>query len=178
MYEIRIHGRGGEGAKTAARIIGTACFLEGKKAQDFAIYGSERRGAPVMSFVRIDTKEILERGYITSPDLVAVMDPSLFSVAKPLDGLKKGGILLVNGKKKPEVGAGAKAYWVDMSKIALENLGKEIIDSTIVGGIAKLSGIAKLESVSRAMEIELEKFGADEIKKNISAAKACWEALP
>lgn len=178
MYGIRIHGRGGEGAKTAARIIGTACFLEGKKVQDFAIYGSERRGAPVMSFVRIDDREILERGYITNPDLVAVMEPSLFTVAKPLDGLKKNGILLVNSKKKPEIQTSAKLYWMDMSKIASETLGRDLIDSAIVGGIAKLSGVASLESISKAIEAELEKLGAEEIKKNTNAAKACWDALP
>lgn len=176
MYGIRIHGRGGQGAKTAARIIGRACFLEGKETQDFAIYGSERRGAPVMGFVRIDDRKILERGYITHPDLVAVMDDTLFSVTNVLDGLGKG-ILLVNTAKGTEVKTKALVHTIDLTELALKETGHDIPDTAIAAAIAKISGIARLESILKAIEIELGRFEKEEIEKNKRLAQKAWEQV-
>ncbi len=176
MYGIRIHGRGGQGAKTAARIIGRACFLEGKETQDFAIYGSERRGAPVMGFVRIDDRKILERGYITHPDLVAVMDDTLFSVTNVLDGLGKG-ILLVNTAKKMSIKTKAEVHTIDLTELALKETGRDIPDTAMAAAIAKISGIASMESILKAIEIELGRFEKEDIEKNKRLAQKAWEQV-
>ena len=176
MYGIRIHGRGGQGAKTAARIIGRACFLEGKETQDFAIYGSERRGAPVMGFVRIDDKKILERGYIEKPDLVAVMDDTLFNVTNVLDGLVKG-IIIVNTTKKIALKTKAEIHTIDITELALKETGHEIPDTATAAAIAKISGVAGLGSILKAIEIELGRFEKKDIEKNKRLAQKTWEQV-
>jgi len=173
MYGIRIHGRGGQGAKTAARIIGRACFLEGKETQDFAIYGSERRGAPVMGFARIDDKRILERGYITRPDLVAVMDDTLFDAANVLGGLGKG-ILIVNTARDADIRTKAQVHRIDITELALKETGHDIPDTAMAAAIAKISGIARLESVLKAIEIELGRLEKEDIEKNKRLAQKAW----
>ncbi len=174
MYGVRIHGRGGQGAKTAARIIARACFLEGKETQDFAIYGAERRGAPIMSFVRIDDKRILTRGYITHPDLVAVMDETLLNTVDVTQGLGKG-VLFVNTSKKLKMKTNAKVYTAGLTDMAFRMIGADITDTALVGGIAKISGIARLESILKAIGIELAKLGEEKVKKNRELAKIAWE---
>ena len=89
MYKIRIHGRGGQGAKLAAKIIGSAAFLEGYEVQDFSLYGAERRGSPVTAFVRVDNEKIFERGYIQDPDCVIMLDETLLGIVDVTEGLKK-----------------------------------------------------------------------------------------
>lgn len=174
MYGIRIHGRGGQGAKTAARIIGRACFLEGKETQDFAIYGSERRGAPVMGFVRIDDRKILERGYIDRPDLVAVMDDTLFKVTNVLGGLGKG-LLIVNTAKGTHIKTKAQVHTIDITELALKETGHEIPDTAMAAVIAKIGKIAKLESILKAIETEMSRFEKEEIEKNKRLAQKAWE---
>ena len=98
MLRVRFHGRGGQGAKVANRILGTAAFIEGYHAQDFPLYGAERRGAPIAAFTRISREQILERGVISNPDVVIIMDETLLDdpLAHPLSGLKQGGTVFVN----------------------------------------------------------------------------------
>src|SRR5574337_1184113 len=98
MLRLRFHGRGGQGAKVASRVLGTAAFLEGYYAQDFPLYGAERRGAPISAFTRISKEPILERGVITEPDIIMIMDETLLDdmQAHPLSGLPDGGIVFVN----------------------------------------------------------------------------------
>lgn len=173
MYEIRLHGRGGQGSKTAARILGRACFLEGKQVQDFSIYGAERRGAPVSSFVRVDDKEILERGQLTNPDAVIIMDETLLNMMDVTKGLKKGGIVFLNSaaEKAPVSGA----HILDVSGIALEHTGHNIISAVVTGGFAKLTGICSKASLKKAIGIELAKLPPAVLKKNIDGAMECWE---
>lgn len=174
MYGIRIHGRGGQGAKTAAKIIARACFLEGKETQDFAIYGAERRGAPIMSFARIDDKRILTRGYIMHPDLVAVLDDTLLNTVDVTKGLEKG-VLFINTTKKLKIKTKARVHTADLTDLALRAIGADITDTALVGGIAKISGIARLESILKAIEIELGKLGEKKVKKNQELAEIAWE---
>jgi pyruvate ferredoxin oxidoreductase gamma subunit len=102
MLEIRFHGRGGQGAVTSAELIAIAAVGKGKYAQAFPSFGPERRGAPVVAFCRVDEKKILIRAKIYDPDVVVVLDPGLITLVNPLEGLKEGGILIVNTKKSPE----------------------------------------------------------------------------
>src|SRR4030042_6164179 len=101
MFEIRFHGRGGQGAVTAAEITALAAFLEGKYPQSFPAFGLERRGAPVAAFLRIDDKKITIRQAIYVPDFIAVMDATLLGAAPTLAGLKPAGGLLVNTQTTP-----------------------------------------------------------------------------
>ena len=187
MYQIRIHGRGGQGGKTASKIIGTAAFMDGKFVQDFPKYGAERRGAPVFSFTRIDDKPIESRGYIYEPDAVIGLDESLMEMPSVgvLDGLKKEGYLIINSgesadliKKKYKVNA--KVVSVNATDIALEILGKPIPNAVITGAFAKVTKIVSMNSLKKAIEHELEARGTisrDIIDKNISGAEKCAEVV-
>src|SRR5574341_1375381 len=103
MLRVRFHGRGGQGAKVASRILGTASFFEGYYVQDFPLYGAERRGAPIAAFTRISKEPILERGVISRPDIAIIIDETLLEdqLAMPLSGLKEGGIVFVNTTHSP-----------------------------------------------------------------------------
>ena len=103
-YRIRFHGRGGQGAKVASRILGTTAFLGGFYAQDFPLYGAERRGAPILACTRISSEPILERGVVSDPDGIIILDETLLddTAANPLSGLKNGGIVFINTTHTPE----------------------------------------------------------------------------
>jgi pyruvate ferredoxin oxidoreductase gamma subunit len=178
MYQIRIHGRGGEGGKTAARILSTAAFLEGKEVQDFSVYGAERRGAPVVSFCRINNKKILVRGYVHEPDAVLVLDDTLPNVVDVEHGLKPNGIMLINSPKPAkefteDFETKAKVHTVDATQIALDVIGKPIPNATILGGFVKLTNIVKLESLKKGITEEVH--GKKAIRdKNIKSAVKCY----
>ena len=122
MFEIRIHSRGGQGGVTAARLLAMAALHDGKYATACPFYGAERRGAPVVSFVRIDDHPIRVYSQIRDPDLVIVLDASVMETVDVLNGLKKGGRVLINSAHKPDF-AGFSTYNVDLTGIALkENL--------------------------------------------------------
>ena len=101
MIEIRFHGRGGQGAVLASEMLAQAAFLDGKVPQSFPFFGVERRGAPVTAYARIDEKLISVRTSITAPDIVVVLDPGLLKTQPVADGLKPGGLVLVNSRKPP-----------------------------------------------------------------------------
>ena len=183
MLRVRIHGRGGQGAKTASRILGNAAFNDGYYVQDFPIYGAERRGAPVTAFTRFSDSEITERGFIFSPDVVAVMDDSLLAdpLANPLAGLRKGGCAVVNTTKSPNMVSSRKDVTVvpvDLTGKALEYLGKPILSAGIVAAVARIAGI-KEQSLLTAVADELAEVGlsGELIKKNIEFAKAVYGVL-
>jgi len=182
MQEIRLHGRGGQGVRFAARILARALFLSGYQTQDFAIYGAERRGAPVTSFVRADKKTILERGYIFEPDIVVLLDDTL-NFSSVSGGLK--GIMLINSHRKPEYfsrmrgetsGIG-KIYCIDAAQIALRIIGKPIANAAILGALAKIMSM-DMKKLEEAARMEFEEEGLKEIaQKNIEAAIMCYEAI-
>ncbi len=187
MYQIRIHGRGGQGGKTASKIIGTAAFLDGKFVQDFPKYGAERRGAPVAAFTRIDDKPIEARGYIYDPDAIIVLDESLLEMPLlgVLDGLKENGLLIVNSKSNPDdikkkYKVTAKVITAPATDIALQTLGKPIPSAVITGTFAKSTGIISMKSLKKAIEEELGERGTiskEIIDKNIEGAMKCAEAV-
>ncbi len=182
-------GRGGQGAKTAARVIGTAAFLEGKQAQDLPIYGAERRGAPVFSFVRIDDDFIGMRGYIPNPDMVVVLDDSLFTMpgANATKGLKPEGTLVTNSSKSEaeirkiaNVDKRTNVVIVNATSIALETIGKPIPNLALLGAVVSATGAVKLDSLEAAIRKEMtEEKGMPEEKilKNIEAARKCHETV-
>ena len=159
MFEIRFHGRGGQGSVVASEILAEAVFREGKDVQSFPFFGVERRGAPVMAFTRIDEKPIRVRMSIYEPDCVVVLDPSLLKSQNVTVGLKKGGIVLVNSDKRPEdlgLAFNGKVATVDATGIALKHgLGSRtapIVNTAILGALSKVTGVVKLDSIRTAIE--------------------------
>ena len=181
---MRFHGRGGQGAKTASRILGGAAFNDGRFAQDFPIYGAERRGAPVTAFTRFSDEEIRERGFIFSPDISAVMDDSLISdpMANPFAGLRKGGVAVVNttkpsGSVLPDRDD-VTVITVDLTGIALKVLGKPILSAGIAAAAARIAGVRK-EALLSALEEELGDIGlsSEMVAKNVEFATAIYREI-
>lgn len=171
MLEIRFHGRGGQGAVTAARLLAEAAFLEGKHAQAFPFFGAERRGAPVLAFARIDDKQIRVRTQIYEPDYVVVLDPLLPEAVDVASGIKQGGIIVLNSKKSMQF-PHAKTAFVDATSIAMATLGVQITNTAMLGAFAKATGLVTLESL---IEVIKRYFSSKLAKKNISAIKAAYE---
>ncbi len=177
LIEIRWHGRGGQGGVTSAELVAKAAINEGKYAQAFPAFGAERRGAPVMAFVRIsDDKPIRVRSEVTEPDLVVVLDSSLLRVVNVTSGLKANGMLIVNSKKRPEQ-LGQESDFncsiatIDATKIAREVLGVTIVNTSMIGALIKAAGVVNLESLIEPLK---KRFGrlAD---RNIDAMKRAYE---
>jgi pyruvate ferredoxin oxidoreductase gamma subunit len=186
MLRIRFHGRGGQGMKTASRIVGTAAFHEGRYVQDAPVYGAERRGAPVTAFTRIDDHPLLERGMITSPDIVVVADDTLLDdvQARPLQGLTAGGTALINSTQSPE--ALRERYTMrgpvgvmDGTELALAHTGSLAALSVALGAATcHVAGLGAA-SVEQAVREELERLGLDtgQIKKNLPLAQICYSQI-
>ncbi len=159
MREIRFHGRGGQGAVVASELLAQAAFLDGKEPQSFPFFGVERRGAPVTAYARIDDRPIGLRTSIVAPDVVVVLDPGLLGTTPVTDGLKPGGLLLVNSARPPErlaVPPGVYRATVDATAIAVEHgLGSRtmpIVNTTVLGALARASGVVSLEALQRAID--------------------------
>ncbi len=177
MYEVRFHGRGGQGAVTAANILAIAAVKQGFYAQSFPYFGVERRGAPVQAFTRIDTRKIDVRMNVYNPDAVVVLDPSLMDVIDVTEGLKEGGIIVINTAKEPkEFNLGNyKVATVDATKIALEHklgsMAAPIVNTAILGAYAKAVGNVKIDYVVEAIR---ENAPAKK-EENALAAKDAYE---
>lgn len=171
MIEIRIHGRGGQGAVTSAELIATAAINQGNFAQAFPSFGPERRGAPVQAFARIDKKRIRTREKIYHPDVVLVLDPTLFKITKVTDGLKENGIVILNSNLSEEEirkllgDYKGRLALVDATKIAIEELGLPITNTTMLGAFIKATGLIKVKYMEDALK---ERFGKL-AEKNIKA---------
>lgn len=145
MIEVRFHGRGGQGAVTAAELAAQAVINEGRYAQGFPNFGPERRGAPVTAFLRVSETPIYLREKIEQPDVVVVLDASLLDMVDVCHGLKPGGILVLNGQS-PDIGAFTDRYQVaivDAGRIAMETIGVPITNTAIIGALIKASPLAK-----------------------------------
>ena len=178
MIEIRFHGRGGQGSVVASKVLADAAFREGNDVQAFPYFGVERRGAPVTAFTKIDKKNIRNKAMIYEPDVVVVLEASLVSAVDVTNGLRKGGTVVINSDRDPEVMAKElgveKVGCVDATKIALENrLGSRvspIVNTALVGAIAKATGIVKIDSVVDAI-MTLPRYP----ERNAKAAKQAYE---
>lgn len=171
MKEIRLHGRGGQGAVIAAQILTRAFYAEGKYASSFPMFGFERRGAPVAAFTRVDDKPIREKSQIYTPDCLLVLAPSLEGLPMLFDGLKREGILVMNSVKLPEkilhgnlriVGA------VNATAIAQEEIGMPATNTCMLGAFAKTTGWVKLASVLAAFE---DYFKGKLLERNVRSAE-------
>ena len=171
MIEIRIHGRGGQGVKKSAMLIARAAFLKGYVTQDFALYGAERRGAPVTSFVRIDKKKIGTRGYIFEPDYIINLDESIDHDVV-LNGAKKSTKVIIN-TLEPIKGE----YHVNATDICLKETNINIPNIAMLGAFAKVSKIFNFNELKKAVEIEFSHKNKEIINKNINAAKKCYEKV-
>jgi pyruvate ferredoxin oxidoreductase gamma subunit len=175
MIEIRLHGRGGQGVVTAAELLASAAFSDGKHTQAFPTFGSERMGAPVASFVRISDSPIRIRSQIYEPDYVIVQDPTLIGTVDVFAGLKKGGLVLINTEKKPEelkLKGADNVKCVPATQIALEILGRPIPNTVMIGAFAGLTGLVSMDGIVKAMA---HKFKAEIVEKNKLAAEKAYK---
>jgi 2-oxoacid:acceptor oxidoreductase gamma subunit (pyruvate/2-ketoisovalerate family) len=180
LREIRIHGRGGQGAVTAAQLLAHAAHIEGKYVQAFPYFGAERRGAPVKAFARISDAPILLHSQVYNPDYVVVLDPQLYKIIDVTEGLKKDGIIVMNTTKKPSELElkGWRVATVDATGIALElNLrvaGLPVVNTSILGAFAAATGEVRLESVLKAI---MENWRGSAGEKNARAAELAYQRL-
>lgn len=177
MKEVRFHGRGGQGAVTSSQVLAIAGFLDGKFTQSFPMFGVERTGAPVQSFTRICNENINVRAQVYEPDYVMVLDPTLMEVINPTQGLKKGGMLIVNSHKSPKE-LGLKGNFtvktIDVTKAAMEVIGKPFVNLAVLGAFSALTGEVSWNSLEKAI---LEKMSSKGklAELNAKAARKVFE---
>ena len=183
MLQIRIHGRGGQGVVTAAELLSIAAFAQGRHAQAFPSFGSERTGAPVVAFCRIDDREIRVREPILAPDVLIVQDPTLLHQVDVFQGLERDGYVLINSRRSfDELGVGEIArrfrherlLTVPATEIALKHLGRPLPNAALLGGFAALTGIVALDAVAHAIRA---KFAGKVGDANVAAAGDAFEAV-
>ncbi|NOZ58632.1 MAG: pyruvate ferredoxin oxidoreductase subunit gamma [Euryarchaeota archaeon] len=177
MKEIRFHGRGGQGAVTAADLLAMAAFYEGRYAQSFPSFGTERRGAPVLAFARISNSFIRRRCQIYSPDYVVVLDPSLIEVVDVAAGIRRDGSILVNSEKSPEelgLNTQARVYTINATKIALDELGVPIVNTAMIGAFGAMSGEVSLEAIVKAVK---SRFSGTLAEKNVRAVEVAFARM-
>ena len=176
VLQIRIHGRGGQGVVTAAEMLSIAAFRQGRHAQAFPSFGSERTGAPVVAFCRIDDRDIRLREPIVAPDVVIVQDATLLHQVDVFQGLKTEGWVLINSRRTPaELGLGelqqrlhaGRMAVVPASEIALRHLGRPLPNAALLGGFGALTGLVALDAVLAAIG---EKFAGKVAAANAAAA--------
>ncbi|MDR3554807.1 MAG: pyruvate ferredoxin oxidoreductase subunit gamma [Syntrophobacteraceae bacterium] len=176
MVEIRFHGRGGQGAVTSAELTALAAIEEGKYGQAFPSFGPERRGAPVMAFVRVSDVPIVTREKVYEPDIVIVLDPTLLKIVNVETGLKDGGIVILNTPKsadeiRREFGIKARMATVDGTKIAVETMRVPIANTTMLGALIKATGLIKMDFLQGPIK---HRFGPI-AEKNLKACSRAFE---
>ena len=180
MFQIRIHGRGGQGVVSAAEMLSVASFLEGRHAQAFPSFGSERMGAPVVAFCRIDDKEIRLREPVLEPDALIIQDPTLLYQVDLFKGLRSTGYILINSTRGfyelgiQEFVRGFRPTHlctIGATELALKHVGRAIPNVPLLAGFAAITREVKLDSVIAAI---LEKFPPAIAEKNIAAAKEAY----
>jgi pyruvate ferredoxin oxidoreductase gamma subunit len=176
MFEVRIHGRGGQGVVTAAEMLSVAAFLEGRHAQAFPSFGSERTGAPVVAFCRIDDKEIRLREPIQTPDALIVQDPTLFRALDVTEGLKAEGYLIVNTGHPLEllpikVAPTVRARALAATELAVKHVGRPAPNTALLGAFAAVVGVVSLSSVEEAIR---RAFPGRVGEANVEAAREAY----
>ncbi len=183
MFQVRLHGRGGQGVVTAAEMLSVAAFLEGRHAQAFPSFGSERTGAPVVSFCRIDDKPIRLREPILEPDALIIQDTTLLAAVQVFQGLGPDGYVLINTAKSVEdLGIEAavgglpegRVRMVPATDLALRHVGRPVPNAALLGAFAAVSGLLRFDSVEKAIR---EKFKGPIGDGNVEAARAAFEAI-
>jgi pyruvate ferredoxin oxidoreductase gamma subunit len=179
MFQVRIHGRGGQGVVTAAELIAQAAFDAGRHAQAFPSFGSERTGAPVVAFARISVREIRVREPIMAPDAIIVQDETLLGALDVFSGLSPAGYVLINSTKSlTELGLKQsdiqkiRSMTVPATQLAMEHLGRPVPNAVLLGAFASLTNVISLESVNKAITA---RFSSKLAAGNCAAATAAYE---
>ena len=181
MFQLRIHGRGGQGVVTAAELVSIAAFVEGRHAQAFPSFGSERSGAPVVSFCRIDDREIRVREPISEPDALIIQDPTLLHQVDVFGGLSDDGYILLNSSRGlEELGLGElserfrpeRTLTVPATDLAREYLGRPLPNAVLLGGFAALTDLISIDSVEAAIR---QKFPGPIGERNVVATRKAFE---
>ncbi len=176
MKEVRLHGRGGQGAVTSAELVAIAAIDEGKYAQAFPSFGPERRGAPVMAFIRVGEEPIRTREKVYHPDIVVVLDSSLPALVDVAAGMKEDGIVILNShmsedELRKEYGFKCRLAMVDANTIAQEVIGLPITNTTMLGALLKATGIVSMDALDKALEHRFGRLA----EKNKAAMRRAYE---
>ena len=183
MLQVRFHGRGGQGVVTAAEMLSIAAFEQGRHALAFPSFGSERTGAPVVAFCRIDDQEIRLREPILEPDALIIQDPTLLHQVDVFQGLKPDGYVLINSTRSfDELGVGditqrfrhERLTHVPATEIAMKHLGRPVANAVLLGGFAALSGLITLDAVAHAIR---DKFSGKVAGGNVAAAAEAYDYI-
>ena len=183
MFQVRIHGRGGQGVVTGAEMLSVAAFLGGKHAQAVPSFGSERTGAPVVAFCRIDDKAIRLREPVMQPDALLIQDPTLLHQLDVFQGLGADGYILINTNRSFEdlgLGEFVKGFrperlcTVPATELALKYVGRPVPNVPLLGGFAAVSGVITLEAVVAAIR---DRFSGKVCDGNVAAASAAYETV-
>jgi pyruvate ferredoxin oxidoreductase gamma subunit len=184
MLRIRLHGRGGQGIKTASRILGTAFFWEGYEVQDAPRYGAERRGAPIFAYVRASKEVINERGIINRPDLGIVADESLLllPVADVLGGVTEHSVLLIvtdeaPGVWKKRLNLKGRVFSLSSKVIVEEHAGFPLLGAACVGAAARLVGVISRKALEKAIREQLRPLGESIIGRNLAKARTAYDQM-
>ena len=178
MFQVRIHGRGGQGVVTAAEMLSVAAFIEGRHSQAFPSFGSERMGAPVMAFCRIDDKEIRLREPVLKPDALIIQDTTLLHQVNLFEGLSEKGCIVINSTRSlldlgldglVQDSSGRNLITVPATELALQHVGRPVPNAALLGGFAALAGVIELASIEAAIR---KKFPAKVADANVAAARA------
>lgn len=181
MFQVRIHGRGGQGVVTAAELLSMAAFREGRHAQAFPSFGSERTGAPVVAYCRIDDHQIRVREPILAPDALIIQDPTLLHQVNVFSGVVPDGYILINTTHSFEtlgIGDFVKGFpaahlcTVAATDMAMRHIGRPLPNAALLGGFAAVSALLSIESVAAAIR---EKFPQKVADANIAAAREAYE---
>jgi pyruvate ferredoxin oxidoreductase gamma subunit len=181
MLQVRIHGRGGQGVVTSAELLSSAAFLEGRHAQAFPSFGSERTGAPVVAFCRIDDRPIRSREPIAQPDALIVQDPTLLHQVDVFGGVRRGAHVLINtGRSVAELGLEDVLerfvlVTLPATDLAREHLGRPLPGAPLLGGFAAITGALSIDSLAAAIR---ERFPGALGEANVAAARAAYELEP
>jgi len=175
MKEIRFHGRGGQGAVTAAELLAVAAFYDGYYSQAFPAFGVERRGAPVLAFTRISDRKVRLRSQVYNPDYVIVQDSSLMSSVNVAEGLKEDGVIVINSKEDSKsIDLPGYPLTIDATKISLDIIGRPITNTTMLGAFAGAVDLISIDSIKKAVG---ERFEGDLREKNIRAVNQAYNKM-
>jgi len=173
LHEIRFHGRGGQGAVSAAALLSLAAFDDGFEAQAFPKFGSERRGAPVEAYVRISNRPIRSHTQVYQPDAVIVQDSTLLRSEPVTDGLAERGLMILNAEQCPEEAGSDGRRWLCVSadRISEDLLGRPLPNTVLLGALAAATGWVKLAALEQAIGSHLQRKGEKVVEANIAALR-------
>ncbi|MBM7557253.1 2-oxoacid:acceptor oxidoreductase family protein [Halanaerobacter jeridensis] len=185
LTEVRWHGRGGQGGKTASILLGKVAAKSGKNIQAFPEYGPERMGAPVLAYNRISEDEITLHCQVTEPSIVAVLDPTLLDVVDITEGVPADGTIVVNSKEdaktiKEKLDFEGDVWTVDAYGVAEKEIGRPFPNTPMLGGLMKATGLIEFDKFLAGIETELEKKFAHKpevIEKNLAAIKRAYQEV-